>query len=65
MYLRINNERFLENVISNIDKHSNVIKQLKIRELHRLLAMTVFNPNRLQTICDVYEVDFTDLVSIY
>jgi hypothetical protein len=65
MYLRINNERFLENVVSNIHKHANVMKQLKIRELHRLLAIVVFNPKRLQTICDVYEVDFTDLVSIY
>jgi hypothetical protein len=65
MYMRINNERFLENIVSNIHKHANVMKQLKMRELHRLLAIVVFNPMRLQKICDVYEVDFSDLVSIY
>jgi hypothetical protein len=27
--------------------------------------MVVFNPNRLQKICDDYEVDFSDLVSVY
>jgi hypothetical protein len=64
-YRRINNERFLENIISNIHKHSNVMKQLKMMGLHKLLAMSVFNPNRLQKICDDYDVDFTDLVSIY
>ena len=41
------------------------MKQLKNRELARLLAIIVFNPMRLQTICDVYDVDFTDLVSVY
>ena len=65
VYMRINNERFLENIVFNIHKHANVMKQLKIRELHRLLAIIVFNPMRLQTICDVYDVDFTDLVSVY
>ena len=65
MYMRINNERFLEIIISNIHKHANIMKQLKMRELQRLLAIVVFNPKRLQTICDVYDVDFTDLVSIY
>ena len=65
VYMKINNQKFLENIVSNIHKHVNVMKQLKMRELHRLLAMTVFNPNRLQSICDVYDVDFTDLVSVY
>lgn len=65
IYIRINNQRFLENVVSNIHKHVNVMKQLKMMGLHKLLAMTVFNPNRLQKICDDYEVDFTDLVNIY
>ena len=65
VYMRINNERFLENIIFNIHKHANVMKQLKNRELHRLLAMVVFSPMRLQKICDDYEVDFSDLVSIY
>jgi hypothetical protein len=65
IYMKINNQKFLENIVSNIHKHANVMKQLKIRELHRLLAMTVFNPIRLQKICNVYEVDFSDLVSIY
>ena len=65
VYMRINNERFLENVVSNIHKHINVMKQLKMMGLHKLLAETVFNPKRLQKICDDYEVDFTDLVSIY
>jgi hypothetical protein len=64
-YMRINNGKYLEFILSNIDKHNNVMKQLKMRELHRLLAIVVFNPIRLQKICDVYEVDFSDLVSIY
>jgi hypothetical protein len=63
--MRINNGKYLEFIVSNIDKHNNVMKQLKMRELHRLLAIVVFNPMRLQKICDVYEVDFSDLVSIY
>jgi hypothetical protein len=63
--MKINNQKFLENIVSNIHKHANVMKQLRNRELHRLLTMTVFNPKRLQKICDVYDVDFSDLVSIY
>ena len=62
---RVNNEHFLKDVFSNIYKHTNVMKQLKNRELQRLLAIIVFNPNRLLKICDDYDVDFSDLVSIY
>ena len=62
---RVNNEYFLKDVFSNMYKHTNVMKQLKNRELQRLLAIIVFNPNRLLKICDVYDVEFSDLVSIY
>ena len=65
VYMRVNNQRFLEIIVSNIHKHANVMNQLKMMDLHKLLAMTVFNPKRLQKICDDYDVDFTDLVNIY
>ncbi len=64
-YTKIHNEYIMNDVFSNIYKYKNVVKQFKNRELHRLLAEIVFHPKRLLKICDDYDVDFTDLVSIY